>query len=151
MNECEHAGKLTAYHDGWCDEQTRASLERHLAQCDSCSSELARLRKLSEILGGTERPGLSAQALKRIHAAVEAAPTISIRRLAEALTAVAAAILVVCGAYLLLPSVSASEAAAPVWEATAVQHPTEQASTTDDQLAMWMVQDLSGETSHGQN
>lgn len=151
MNECEHADKLTAYHDGQLDERTRASLERHLAQCTTCSSELARLRRLSEILGSTARPGLSAQALRRIHAAVEAAPATSIRRLAEALTAVAAAILIVCGAYLLIPSVSASQAAAPVWEATAVQHPTEQAGTSDDQLAMWMVQDLSRETSHGQN
>lgn len=153
MSECEYAGSLGAYHDGEIDAATCAALEQHLRQCASCAAELDRMRKLSKLLNGAPKPELSAQALHRFHAAADLAPSITIRRMAEALTSVAAAILVVCGV-LMWKQLPAGEPAGPmpIWEASVLQHPAEPpVSSSEDQLAMWMVQDLSWENGHDQD
>ena len=153
MNECEHACRLSAYHDGELDPATRAALERHLAKCSDCTAELARIRGLSGLLGGLAKGDPSPRALRRFHAAAEQAASGVIWRTASALTAAAAAILVVCGLWL-WRGASAGESAGPmpVWEAVMLQRPAEPSiSSPDEQLAMWMVQDLSRENGHGQD
>jgi anti-sigma factor RsiW len=146
VSECEYAGRLSAYHDGELDAATRAALEQHLRRCASCAAELGRIRRLSQLLGDMPRAELSPWAVQRLHRAVETAYSGSVRRLAAALTAVAAAVLVACNVWLWRPPADRPAGPMPIWEASVLQRPTEPSvSTAEDQLAMWVVQDLSQE------
>jgi anti-sigma factor RsiW len=152
VSECEHSGRLGAYHDGELDAATRSMLEQHLSECVDCAAELARIRHLSRLLGGIARLELSAEALQRLHEAADAASSGPIRRLAAVLTAAAAAILVVCGARLWsLSTRAASGDPMPTWEVSMMQRPAESSGGNwEDQIAAWVVQDLSRENGYGQ-
>jgi anti-sigma factor RsiW len=154
MSECEQAGRLSAYHDGELDAAAAGILERHVLQCASCSAELGRIRGLSRLLGGLAPAQPSPQALRRFHRTADLAASGAIRHWAEALTAIAAAILVTFSAWLWRAEASQPPTdAAPTWEVSAVHRPTEpSAGGSEDQFAAWAAQDLSSqEGPHGQN
>jgi len=153
VSECEYSGGLGVYHDGELDAVASADVERHLGSCAGCAAEMGRLRRLSGLLAAASRPALSPRAMRRLHASAELASSTGLRHWAEALTAVAAAILVALSVWLWrLPLPSEPAGAALTWETAALQRPSETASTTpEDQLATWLMQDLARESANGKN
>ena len=146
MNECEQAGMLGAYHDGEMSPDRRVDFEQHLRQCPQCAAELARIVRLTGLLGclgGQEMPRSS---LDRLHGAVDLLPSAGIIRMARGLTAVAAMILLVCMIGLTRQAPArGSLSGMPLWEAEVVtQESVEPPSSGPEELwASWVVQDLS--------
>ena len=156
MSECEQSGRLSAYHDGELDAPSRAAMDRHLASCGPCAAELGRLRRLSGVLREAAPAELSPAAMRRMHRSADLAYSSTLRRWAEALTAVAAAILVTFSVWLWrMPRAGAAPGQTPTWEAAALRQSSDQSSaytpSTEEQLAAWQVQDLSPEDAHGQD
>lgn len=148
MHECEHIQKVSAYHDGELSTEEARVLKVHLVQCPVCAQELREVKKLSSILGKAVDFETPAKVIKRLHQSVAIVQEASVTTLAKMLTAAAAAILIVCAAWLW--SMSKSDASSPtvsLWERTAV---TLGADTTNDvqQIAHWIVEDLSSERRH---
>lgn len=151
MSDCQHADRLSAYHDDELSPAARAEVASHLARCPACAGELGRLVKLSRAFAELPAPAFSRQAMQRLHRGLDVVPGQAIARLAEALTAVAASIVIACGVWLWSSSSPADAASMPLWEATAIQKPAESAPpASEDRLAGWMVQDLSREGPHEQ-
>ena len=151
MSACEQARRLSAYHDGELSGSARASLEAHLRQCPACAAELDRLRKLSRLLGSAVRPGIPPQVLARLHRAADVQPAAAVWRMAQAVTAVAASILLVCAVWLwaVAPAANATgPIPLPLWETAAVSSQTAPAMASEEQLAMWIVEDLSWRNGH---
>src|SRR3954470_21939489 len=96
---CNEIQNLDAYADGELPADERSRIEQHLAICAACARELARLRKLSAIIGAY-RPVLSSEALERIHNAVGQTWDVGILRIARRISAVAAAVVVAGSLYL---------------------------------------------------
>ncbi len=151
MLECGYCEKLSAYHDGRLDATARSMLEQHLGHCPVCTPELDRLGRLSALLKGAGAVEMPVGAMRRFHATAEAAGSFSLNRLAEALTAVAATILVACGLWMWSLSMTGRSTRAPVWEASVLQRPSETPAGQEDQFAVWVVQDLSLENGHDSN
>jgi len=148
MPSCEHNRKIGAYHDGELPAEERRGLEEHIRGCPSCAREFEQLRSLSRLLAGAELPEMSPDAMDRLHEGVGAAGEVFVFRTAERLTAVAAALLAVCGIWL-SQTVGGRDAAAGVeaWEIAAVSPQTEALTeaSADEMLARWMVSDLARE------
>ena len=100
MSTCKYHELLGAYYDGELDAKTHVALEDHLDDCPSCMAELNRIRRLSQLLRDLPRPQASAEAVARFHTVVDRAPSTVLQHMAEALTAAAAAILLLCGVWL---------------------------------------------------
>ncbi len=148
MNECENAQQLSAYHDGELPAAARAEFEEHLRQCSSCASELAYLRELSRLLGGLAEPKISSHALHRLHRGADDASQVGIWRIARMVTAVAATILLVCSVWMWLLSTAAAGELSP-WERSALQQEEFPAAQNGgEQLAMWMIEGLTGNNEH---
>jgi anti-sigma factor RsiW len=142
---CEKAAQVHAYYDGELDASRDRMFEAHLQRCAECSALLAELRELSSLLSSAPRAELPAQAMLGFHGAWHVARDRGIMRIAAALTAVAAMLLV--GALLTGPPAQGNTPAKPaLWEAMAVMPPTEtQGEANSDlvQVAQWMADDLS--------
>lgn len=145
MNECEKAALLGAYHDGELSPDDRVRLERHLGQCHACAAELERITGMSRMLGSLPNPELSPAAVDRLHATVDRLSSVGLCRVAEVLAAAAAIVLMVCVIGLSRQhSASAGTGPMPVWESQAISQPSDGSGATEELLANWMVQDLSG-------
>ncbi|HUU90746.1 MAG TPA: zf-HC2 domain-containing protein, partial [Phycisphaerae bacterium] len=149
MSECEHARRLSAYHDGEVSEAERVSLEAHLEACPACAAERNRLRRLSDLLSAAPRPEMSAEALARLHRTADDAAMADLGRMAKTLMAVAASILLVCAVWL-WQSHAAAEPTEPIpaWETAATASQGTLATASDEQLARWIVQDLERKNGH---
>ncbi len=150
MNECEHAQQLSAYHDGELPAALRTDFEKHLGQCSSCATELAYLCELSRLLGRLAEPKISSHALHRLHRGADDASQVDIWRMARIVSAVAATILVVCGVWMWLLSTATAEAGElSQWERSALQQEDfSVAENGGEQLAMWMIEGLTGNNDH---
>ena len=149
MMECKHAQQMSAYHDGEIPEPSRAALAEHVRGCPVCAAELSRLERLSGLIRTAGRPQMSAQALKRLHRSVDLQPKVALLRVAEVFTAVAAAILLFSGVWLWrLSATSASAEQIPLWETVAIAPQDLSAAASQEQLAQWIVQDLSRKNGH---
>jgi len=150
MSGCKNERRLSAYHDGELCAEDRADLEAHLARCPACAAELERLRRLSRLVQTAGRTAMPAPAIARLHRAVDAAPAADLRRTAEAVLALAASVLVVCGVWLWQAGGSAEAAEAiPVWETVAARGPAQTApAASEEQLAQWIVRDLERTNGH---
>jgi len=146
MSECEHAARVSAYHDGELSAAAADEVQRHLRGCPECAAELERLRALSGLLASASRPAMDRSAMARLHRRVDLLPRAGLWRMAEALAAVAAVILLACTVALVSLPVAPAAGSVPVWEMAAVPAPSAEltASSTEEQLAMWMIEDLSG-------
>lgn len=157
MNDCEHAVRLGAYHDGELSAAQRAEVEAHLAGCPACAAELKRIGRLDGLLAhlaSSTREEIPPAVLARLHRSVRRLPATGIVRVAEALAGLAATILVTCVVGLTTGQTPArareTPAAIPVWEAQAVVQPAAGGATTepapansDELLGMWISMDLS--------
>jgi anti-sigma factor RsiW len=151
MCSAKNGRQVNAYHDGALPPEDARRLEAHLAQCPVCAQELKELRSLSRFLRDARLPDVPDKVVKRLHGTVAFSSTARedvVVTLAMRLTAAAAAILIVCAAWIWgVSRASEPHAAANTWELAAV---TLRAYTTTDtqQIAEWIVDDLSLENSH---
>jgi len=145
-NACKHTWRVSAYHDGELPPQARIDFEAHLRECAGCARELKRLRKISELLRGAPIPDLPAQVLAQTRECISVARDYSVFKMARILTAAAAAILVVCGGWLWdISGESYMPLQASGWEQAAVQLRVETSTGDFQQIAQWIVEDLSME------
>ena len=147
MSECEQASRLGAYHDGELSPEAVAEVEAHLCQCPPCAAELRRLRGGSWVVGALVPPQIAPSAVQRLHRVIDRLPSAGLRRLAEALAAVAATILVACTIGLALrTSPQARTVSLDELDMAAVTQPSVLAASTgpEELLAGRMVQDPSG-------
>jgi len=153
MSACEHHRRLSAYHDGELPAAECGALEEHLRQCRSCAQELEQLRGLSGLFAAVEMPEMSSGALNRVHGNVCATREGITARLAGALTAAAAAVLLVCSAWLWRETwvrEETDDGSPRAWERTALTLQLDVSSSANGQmqLAQWIVEDLSLENGH---
>jgi anti-sigma factor RsiW len=146
---CGQVHKIAAYHDGELPPEERVRLEEHLGTCADCSRELEGLRGLSRLLCAARAPQMARPALERLHRRVSRAPEGVIVRMAEALAAAAATVLVACSMWMWQASSDAGGYGEPLpdWERVALGGQVDAASAADPQvrLAQWIVEDLSQE------
>ncbi|KPK84411.1 MAG: hypothetical protein AMJ81_05615 [Phycisphaerae bacterium SM23_33] len=150
MNECQRAEELNAYHDGELPPAAGAEFEEHLRQCPRCAAELAHLRELSRLLGTLAEPKLSPQVLHRLHRGAVHASQAGIQRMAQVVSAVAASVLLVCSIWMWrLPADTGRPEEIPQWERWALrQEEPRVAETGGEELALWMIEGLTGNGDH---
>jgi anti-sigma factor RsiW len=135
----EPCSLLDAYHDGELDARQRLRFEEHLQACPSCAADLAQLRLLSRLLQQSPLPQIPLAALTRLHDMSAILRQRGTLRIAEWLTAAAAAVLVL-GLYFHVrqpPAVAQPVAVAEPWELTAVYAhvvPADDTASTDPLL-----------------
>lgn len=144
---CDRPRQLHAYHDDELLPSERDEMQEHLAGCAACRAELTALRAASRLVSSVGEAAAPEWLMRRLRRTADAAAEKGIRRLASAVLAVAAAVLVACSVQIWRLS-SARQTDRPVarWEQSA-RGPAETTAsdeTAEDQLAAWMVQDLSG-------
>jgi len=145
MIECPEPQRISAYYDGELAEPSRAGLEAHLRGCPRCAAELSRLQKMSQLIRAAGRAEMPREALERLHRSVDLQPKTAVLHMAEVFVGVAASILLVSCIWLWKISTARDTAVQiPLWETTAVAaHDTSAIATHEQQLAQWIVQDLS--------
>lgn len=152
MSACEHSRQVSAYYDGELPPEERARVEEHIRQCPICAKELDQLRQISRLLGAARIPDLPADLPPRLRGAAPSAADRWLVRTAEALTAVAAAVLVASGLWLWRTSATQATRNDPfsTWEETAVTLGMRPPSDEDREirLAQWIVEDLSRNSAH---
>ena len=144
---CDQTQNVQAYYDGEMNVADRAVFAAHLGTCAICSAELDHLRRLSTHLATVSIPALSPDALSRFHRTANVAEERDVLRLAEWLTAAAAAVLVI-GLTGLFKHDTTHASAPDVWEQAAIAYPTDHDPTVGSdvlQLTEWMRTDLSPE------
>ena len=163
MASCKNILKIGAYHDGELSPDEAEDLARHIRQCPLCRQELERLQTISNWLSSSPAPGIPAAALARLRRSVQPRRDRTILRTAEALTTIAAAVLVVCSALVWHDrETSTGPAEAPaVWESAAIMPPSGEPTASDVpserdtedepdvQLARSILGSLLGEGEHG--
>jgi anti-sigma factor RsiW len=137
MADCPFQLRLDAYHDGELDAAERARVEAHLSTCATCAAELAEMRALSARIGTATASGeVSADESRGMHAAVrreaeqardERERSMPLLRTAGMLSALAASVLIISGAWLMelrpaakAPGQEARVALQPEWERVAM-------------------------------
>jgi anti-sigma factor RsiW len=131
MADCEYQVKVHAYHDGELPPTDRQSVEVHLRACPACARELERLRRMSELFASARLPELSPAALQRLHRSKIVVLQPALVRTSEFFAAAAAAILLVCGAWLWRASAPQELAGMPAWQEVPVTYQVD-ASTDND-------------------
>lgn len=148
MADCKQKEWLAPYHDGELPPERRRELEEHLAGCPHCARELERLQGLSGLLATAQAPAVPEGMVSRLHEALDGAREYGIIRLCRAVSLAAAALLIVCGSWLLSGAPNGSAPAGPLanWELVAVALDAELAQAgAEEATALWVVSDLSRE------
>ena len=149
MSECDEQ-LLSAYHDGELTLTDRARVEQHLTECPTCSAELARLRKASQLLGSYPFKDITPEELSNLHQAINEEASDDqqvVWRIGGTMGLIAASILVVGFAWLRsLPTPTAnpigetplavSPSSAPAWERVAVTGRPDPASYSQNDVQM---------------
>ena len=150
MGVCGHLQKVGVYHDGELDAADHAQFERHLSGCQACAKELRETQALSRLLAAAAPPDVPRDVLERLrgHAAVVREGVVV--SLAQRLIALAAGILIVCAAWALSARGDAELPTADMasWERAATTLRAESPAADVQQVAQWIVSDLSLENGH---
>src|SRR5688500_18839334 len=125
---CEKSSQVQAFYDGELPVLLRDDIDSHIRQCPDCAALLADLQAMSAMLqdAAASPAPMPATTLKRVQQAWWANQDRGVLRLAEWMTAAAAAMLV--GAMMLWPSLrndNRNAAATPTWQVAAVMPPTQ--------------------------
>jgi anti-sigma factor RsiW len=131
MADCEYQVKVQAYHDGELPPADRQSVEAHLRACPACARELEDLRRMSELFASARLPELSPAAFQRLRRSKVVALEPALVRTSEFFAAAAAAILLVCAAWLWRASAPQDMAGMPSWQEVPVTYQVD-ASTDND-------------------
>ncbi|MCX5662304.1 MAG: zf-HC2 domain-containing protein [Planctomycetota bacterium] len=161
MTRCDQEQQVHRYHDGELDAPAAAAVESHLRSCPACSAELRLLRSLGASLRTlAEATPIPIGLGRSVHRRVERFADAGTLRLAGWLTAAAAAVVLACVVKLESfgtdstgpmwfgsPTNSSviSTSATPAAETAAAlsMHELGPAADEDQQIALWMVADLS--------
>jgi anti-sigma factor RsiW len=146
MSECPFTERIGIYYDGELAAREAEAMEQHIEQCAACGAELERLRKLSQLMRRIAVP-VEHETMMRLHRRLDTTRrNQSMQRFAEICTALAASVLIICGAILMAERVPVvNTASMPVWE-SALLAPLgneQMANNLEENVAQWMVQDLS--------
>ena len=148
---CDFSSKVMAWYDDELTASERAAVEMHLAWCASCAEFAAALRATSRMIVEAPRATMSSEARKRLEQAWWASRDRGVLRLAEWLTAAAAAVLI---ATLIFWSNGqrTSQTATIAWPAEAEIAPVstradahEEVASNGVDLAEWVANDLAGD------
>ena len=138
MADCEYQVRVHAYHDGELTPPERQAVEVHLRACPVCARELEGLRRMSALFASARLPELSPAAIQRLHRGKvrgASAPALTLEpalvRTSEFFATAAAAMLLLCAAWLWRASASQEPAALPSYEEVPVTYQVD-ASTGND-------------------
>ena len=150
MSGCARVKHVGTYHDDELSPEERRDFELHLDQCEACAAELRKLRDISRLLEGVCVPGMPDAVRRRLYASANRMPERMALTLARQLTAAAAVVLIVCSGFV---GIGFAERETPAqmpnaWELAAVQPNVEINAGDTQQLAQWIVRDLSVENGH---
>jgi anti-sigma factor RsiW len=149
MDGCGYTEKIGAYHDGELSDGDARAFEEHLAHCEDCARGLQALRSLSALLGAVEIPDAPAWLLERVRREAVGAGERVVMRMMEVLTAAAAVIFIVCCGWVWGGGQSSDTTTAPAaWEQAAITGPLDSSTSATDEVALWIVADLSLENGH---
>jgi anti-sigma factor RsiW len=143
---CEFESKIIAAEHESSSPQVRQILADHVANCPECAAHLADLQKISAMLKSAPRARMSDDALRRLEQSWWRQRDRGVLRLAEWLTAAAAAVILLNLVHLPRSTVSVNPENATAWQAAALIPPPQ---TRDDAsgdvvaVAEWMANDLS--------
>ena len=171
--DCQHRARLSAFYDGELPGHAAREVRLHVETCPWCAAELEEIRELSGAFRelAEERPPVAVlrRAREAADAAADAAARVAVDarragppvlRVAGALTALAASVLVIASAWLSdapppnpLPPAAVSVAPAPAWERVAmtlnagplpgeITDDPGRTALADARLANWMLQNL---------
>jgi anti-sigma factor RsiW len=146
---CEQSHLVHRYHDGELATHERAAVEAHLRDCAECRDLLAQFVSLSSQLRVAPLAEIRPMTIARIRESFRKSRDRGVLRLAEWMSAAAAAILI--AAILTWPGKRGETASADsMWQTVAVTPPSESHDNVNHDLvvvAQWMADDLStGET-----
>ena len=149
MASCERSREISAYYDGELTTEERRDLEEHVRECSSCARDLEQLRRLSGFFAAAEMPGMSSDALDRLHSQVGSVREVFAVRMAERLMAAAAMLLIVCAVWFWQATGVQDSRGEGLegWEIAAVSLQAEAPAevSAEEMLARWMVSDLARE------
>jgi anti-sigma factor RsiW len=97
---CPFESRLSAYHDNELSPADRVVVDSHLERCADCRVALASIREVSGLFAASAAQPLSQIARHRLHRRVDREVESGLVRLSWAMSAVAAAILVVGSVWL---------------------------------------------------
>lgn len=138
IESCPNILEVNRYHDGEVAAERRGAVEGHLAECAACAAELQALRGMSRAFASSGRAEMSGSFLVRMRQTLSLGREREMRsvlRLAEMLTAMAAAILVV--AVVGLKRAGAVEPRPAAWEQAATTLQVDAPRQDPTQLAYW--------------
>jgi anti-sigma factor RsiW len=147
--ECSYEKWLGSYHDGQLSEPQQREIAAHVATCHSCASELRQLSELTRLIASAPRPAISQIAMARLHHGVDAISARSLLRLTQALSGIAAAMLVAASLWLTQARPTPGtvvDSASSSWESAAlapVDSQTLVASNSAAEATEWMLARLS--------
>ena len=151
MINCDWTTQVGPYHDGELPTPDREEMEAHLATCPACSAELESLRRLSDRFGLLGDEDLSVGLRRRMHASVaRLRRDLTVRRFALRVSAVAAAVVIACGAALWHASQQTPDTGEhPPWEAAALLRQEEPAASGTPEALVAMMSELSENGDNG--
>lgn len=101
MVDCPYESRLDAYLDGELAHETAREVAGHVSGCEDCGRYVAELGDVSRLLAQGPRPhDITPAELARLHRAVDRVYSQPLLRLAVAVSAVAASILIISLAWL---------------------------------------------------
>jgi anti-sigma factor RsiW len=148
MVPCPTNSEWSAYHDGELDERRRRELAEHLAWCAACVAQLNELQMLSGMFAAATVPVLSPIGVHRLHNSVEGVMDQGLLRLARAMSAIAACVLLVGSFWLTRMrdepsnSVTATAVAAP-WVPIATNQDEASVQSVASPVGQWYLADAS--------
>jgi anti-sigma factor RsiW len=139
---------LHAHHDGELTAQARATVEAHLASCAACRDQLEGLRRVSQAVRSAAMSPVPAGAIGEWMRVGRRVDDRRVLRLAGAMTAAAAAVLVAATLSLVMQRADA----APVlgdWEAAVLGPTGDEPASSSLVLARWIATDLASDGQGG--
>jgi anti-sigma factor RsiW len=126
MTPCLTSEELSAFHDGRVSGERLELIQSHIATCEPCGLEIARLSALSHLFASAVRPQLSQIARHRLHDKVDLAMERGLIRFGWTISGIAASILLVGSALLMhVDNVRRTNEAAPPWLGVAATSDTD--------------------------
>jgi anti-sigma factor RsiW len=157
MSECPYQSRLSAFHDHELDAETAEKLASHLSGCPTCHEQLQGIRAVSRLFREAPSGRMSRMGVARLHAVAErAAKRTDVFPFMKMMTAVAASILVIAGAWLIempgqtqTPAVIVDKGREAEWEKLARGNFTTPQTVNRDigvasrtQFSDWMIKNL---------
>ena len=149
MQSCPYSVQVSAYYDDELPLAQRQEVEAHLYQCAACADELRQLRRISELLAAAPVPHLDANQKNELYALAPATREFAYMRIAEWVSAVAAAVLLAASSWMIYRNVPSNVPPVASGESASIEYAfnPQDATAPDAQSAstfgVFVVNDLS--------